>query len=1054
MAVEPVIGPTPIGGLPGGDGSSVPMALSHDGTTAVGFANGPGQSGSQSTAFTWTQTGGMTGLPLPVGSSQAQALGVSPNGQHVVGWTVAPGARSGFVWTASSGLTLLADLPAGIALAEAYAVSADGSIVVGKGWNGTQNEAVRWVSGGPATAMGTLPGSTFGSFALVVTQDGSVAFGFSYDTADLQAVRFEAGGGVTPLGDIPGPRFHADRSTVREASADAQFLAGTGHDELFNEAVRWTPWEALPRSLGALGSSATPNGISDDGRVVVGDAGSRPFIWDAVHGMRDLETVLVDDYGVDLSAWFRLWSVRGLSGDGRTLLGGGTLLGGPGQGWILRLPPQCDDGLDNDGDGNIDHAADPDCTDASDNIEAPDTDGDWWLDAEDNCPTVSNQDQSDADGDTRGDACEHLTPVLRVPEDHATIQAALDAANHGDHIDVAPGVYSESIDFVGKRVELFSRDGPGATTIAGVSATEATVTFESDETTASALRGFTIRDGDGGVYIESGATVEDNVIEDNDAGFGGGIYVRFGDARILNNTIRSNHATVEGGGARMVGSTTGRVEFEGNRVEGNTAARGAGVAAREVAQLSIRDNRVIGNAATIEGGGMWLDGESDFEPLRVHQNLVAGNTAPSLPGLRVGAADGRSPEILQNTIATNTTTTFPGVAGALGVELGAAAPTIANNLFESPGQAPAVACDAAGSLFLANQFHSRFGDAWTSGCGLVDGQEGTRDEDPRFVGPLIADWRLLPESSAADSGDDATASPFITDLAGSPRFVDATGAGMPRVDRGAFELNASECDNGLDDDEDGATDAADPGCSSPGARYESPACDNGVDDDSDGLIDLADPGCASGGDGSEQSATLPCDNGLDDDSDGSFDSADFGCASPTWPLENPACLDGVDNDGDFQQDIDDPGCHTAQDTSEVDPSFAFSLSGTATGGSLRIDVAGRVIRVTTQAGETAAQVVLTAVNQLHADASLAPLGVTASANGAELRVSVPVVLRLVDDPGLLADPPPIPAPLVHPIGRLLVVLVLLLGARHGLRPRIPSGQGNESAFASKKARRA
>ena len=35
-----------------------------------------------------------------------------------------------------------------------------------------------------------------------------------------------------------------------------------------------------------------------------------------------------------------------------------------------------------------------------------DYDGDGVLDGEDNCPTISNPDQEDTDGDGRGDVCE------------------------------------------------------------------------------------------------------------------------------------------------------------------------------------------------------------------------------------------------------------------------------------------------------------------------------------------------------------------------------------------------------------------------------------------------------------------------------------------------------------------------------------------------------------------------------------------------------------------------------------------------------------------------
>jgi len=65
----------------------------------------------------------------------------------------------------------------------------------------------------------------------------------------------------------------------------------------------------------------------------------------------------------------------------------------------------CNDGLDNDGDDLID-LDDPDCTDRSDPLEAPDADEDVVEDGLDNCVQVSNPGQQDTDGDDYGNACD------------------------------------------------------------------------------------------------------------------------------------------------------------------------------------------------------------------------------------------------------------------------------------------------------------------------------------------------------------------------------------------------------------------------------------------------------------------------------------------------------------------------------------------------------------------------------------------------------------------------------------------------------------------------
>ena len=122
-------------------------------------------------------------------------------------------------------------------------------------------------------------------------------------------------------------------------------------------------------------------------------------------------------------------------------------------------------------------------------------------------------------------------------------------------------------------------------------------------------------------------------------------------------------------------------------------------------------------------------------------------------------------------------------------------------------------------------------------------------------------------------------------------------------------VTAPACDNGLDDDGDGAADGDDPGCDGwldTDERSASLPCDDGLDDDGDGLVDFGggDPGCLAPDDPSEQEASLPCDNGLDDDGDLFVDVDDPGCAAPSWATESPACNDGLDNDGDGGIDAD------------------------------------------------------------------------------------------------------------------------------------------------------
>jgi hypothetical protein len=149
----------------------------------------------------------------------------------------------------------------------------------------------------------------------------------------------------------------------------------------------------------------------------------------------------------------------------------------------------------------------------------------------------------------------------------------------------------------------------------------------------------------------------------------------------------------------------------------------------------------------------------------------------------------------------------------------------------------------------------------------------------------------------------------------------------------ATELVKAQCENGVDDDGDGAADAgADPGCSLPADESERcleptgcPVCDNGQDNDGDQLADSpSDPGCAGPSDGDERS-TFACDNGIDDDGDSFVDVQDTGCDSPVDTSERcvagasdcASCDDGQDNEQDGFVDNTDPGCDNPADGDET-----------------------------------------------------------------------------------------------------------------------------------------
>lgn len=132
---------------------------------------------------------------------------------------------------------------------------------------------------------------------------------------------------------------------------------------------------------------------------------------------------------------------------------------------------------------------------------------------------------------------------------------------------------------------------------------------------------------------------------------------------------------------------------------------------------------------------------------------------------------------------------------------------------------------------------------------------------------------------------------------------------------GLVQAPVAECENGIDDDGDGATDfLADSSCRDANWPFEASECANNIDDDGDTLTDSADPNCHHPYDRSE---TPDCADGLDNDFDGVIDfPGDIGCTSATDETEARDCADEFDNDGDGLTDLADPECTAAFDASE------------------------------------------------------------------------------------------------------------------------------------------
>jgi probable HAF family extracellular repeat protein len=243
----------------------------------------------------------------------------------------------------------LGDLPGGSFFSGAGAVSADGSTIVGASASGASGggvEAFVWQPGTGMTGLGFLPQFGVSSQAVDVSGDGTRVVGSTENVQGCceswtEAFLWTSSTGIVGLGDLAGGTRD---SSAQDISLDGTFVVGSGVSSLGQEAVVWSASTGMI-ALGDLSGgnvSALAEGVSADGSIIVGAGTSsntvvEAFIWDAMHGMRELDQVLVQDFGLDLTGW-TLSDATAISDDGLTIVGYGANPSGHGEAWIAFLP--------------------------------------------------------------------------------------------------------------------------------------------------------------------------------------------------------------------------------------------------------------------------------------------------------------------------------------------------------------------------------------------------------------------------------------------------------------------------------------------------------------------------------------------------------------------------------------------------------------------------------------------------------------------------------------------------------------------------------------------
>jgi len=312
-----------LGVLPGGQ-NSMAHAVSADGTIVVGQSESSLGPMSGIEAFRWNENEGIVGLgDLPGGIFTSFAHGVSSDGNIIVGTGWGDGFTEALRWE-NNVMEGIGFLPGGTD-SFAYDVSDDGLTIVGYGFDSDGfSMAFRWTQASGIEGIGFLPGGSE-STGFDVSGDGSVVAGYAMrNDGFYEAFRWTESGGMEGLGDLPGGNIESYAWGVSSDGSTVVGWSSTGPVDY--EAFRWTEAGGM-ESIGDLpggGTFGMARATSADGSIIVGegliDGGSVAFYWTENEGMRNLQEMLENDYGLDLQGW-TLSYASSVSDDGRTIVG-------------------------------------------------------------------------------------------------------------------------------------------------------------------------------------------------------------------------------------------------------------------------------------------------------------------------------------------------------------------------------------------------------------------------------------------------------------------------------------------------------------------------------------------------------------------------------------------------------------------------------------------------------------------------------------------------------------------------------------------------------------
>jgi hypothetical protein len=248
------------------------------------------------------------------------------------------------------------------------------------------------------------------------------------------------------------------------------------------------------------------------------------------------------------------------------------------------------------------------------------------------------------------------------------------------------------------------------------------------------------------------------------------------------------------------------------------------------------------------------------------------------------------------------------------------------------GNDPAIAVTPGGQLFIAAVAG---GEVVEVGC-TDDDDDCTTPESVSDPGPEIETSCFDGVDNDGDGEADSDDSDCFACFGGGPDLAGFVGMGagiqfvtaVPDPEQLCPFEAGDLCDDTIDNDGDGVTDAEDPDCSIEGGfvglGFGGPNCDDGIDNDGDEQTDGEDPGCNEAGEDA-------CSNGIDDDGDGFTDTGDE--VTPGDPGCEPVIgLQAGDDETAAAEDNDTAGVEPTSfnlQTGTTSPQLTFVQTGPA-----------------------------------------------------------------------------------------------------------------------------